>query len=60
MKFDGKVILISGGATLIGEVVARKFLTHGAKVVLCDNNEAAGELLSKSLGEQFLFIPADV
>jgi NAD(P)-dependent dehydrogenase (short-subunit alcohol dehydrogenase family) len=49
MKLEGKVAVITGGASGIGREVARRFVAEGARVVLGDVNaallaEAAGEL----------------
>lgn len=46
----GKVALVTGGATGIGESIVRLFHKHGAQVCLVDINDDAGQRLSDSLG----------
>ena len=42
INLDGKVAIIPGGATLIGRKVAHEFLGAGARVTVCDIDEAGG------------------
>ncbi len=46
-----KVALITGGASGIGEAIARKLHAHKWQVVIADLNHAAGQLLAVELGE---------
>ena len=49
-RFDGEVVLISGGARGQGAVEARMLVAEGARVVLGDVLEAEGERLAAELG----------
>ena len=53
MKFQGKVCLITGGAAGIGKAAAEAFVREGAKVVICDLAEEAGEQVASELGGDF-------
>lgn len=63
MDFHGKVALITGAGNGIGRAAAMGFASRGAKVVIVDRDQAAGEatagILRQQGGEAF-FVPADV
>ncbi len=59
-RFDGKVILISGGARGQGAAEARMLAAEGARVVLGDILEAEGQRLAAELGDAALFLRQDV
>ncbi|XP_073156088.1 short-chain dehydrogenase reductase 5 [Henckelia pumila] len=59
-KLEGKVALITGGASGIGKETATKFIDNGAKVVLADIQQDLGHQMARELGPNASFIPCDV
>ncbi len=61
MRFDGKVAVITGGASGIGLAAARRFHTEGATVVIADVNDELGGAVVGELGpERARYRRADV
>lgn len=49
MRFQDKVVFITGGASGLGEAAARRFADEGAKIVIADINEDAASALAAAL-----------
>ena len=53
MKLKNRVLVITGGASGLGQATARYMVSEkGAKVALLDLNEAAGTATVEELGEE--------
>jgi NAD(P)-dependent dehydrogenase (short-subunit alcohol dehydrogenase family) len=51
-RFDGRVAVVTGGASGIGEACARLFAARGARVVIADLNQARAETVAGEIGGQ--------
>ena len=59
-SLKGKSVLITDGASRIGESIARSFHAQGSKVAALNYNPEAGQTLAKELGEDVHFEHSDV
>ncbi len=59
-RLAGKVAVITGGSSGIGEGTVRRFVEEGARVVIADFQVPEGEALAASLGDVTRFIRTDV
>jgi NAD(P)-dependent dehydrogenase (short-subunit alcohol dehydrogenase family) len=59
-RLEGKVAMITGGASGIGAATARLFASEGAKVVVADIQDELGEQLSSELGSGACYQRTDV
>ncbi len=59
-RLEGKVAVITGGASGLGEATVHRFVEEGARVVVADIQEEAARELASSLGDAAVFCRTDV
>lgn len=59
-QLEGKVAIVTGGASGIGAAISRVFVARGARVVAVDIAEEAGAALAAELGDGFTFLAGDI
>lgn len=59
-RLEGKIAMITGGASGIGAATTRLFVTEGARVVIADMQQDRGEALAKELGDAVVYQRVDV
>ena len=57
---DGKVTVITGGASGIGAATTRLFVKEGSRVVIADILDANGTKMASELGEAVVYVHTDV
>jgi NAD(P)-dependent dehydrogenase (short-subunit alcohol dehydrogenase family) len=60
MKINGASALVTGGASGLGAATVRMLVAGGARVVIADVNEKAGQELAQELGSAASFVKTDV
>ena len=59
MRLKDKIAVVTGAAGGIGRAVAERFAAEGAKVVICDVDDARGQATANSIGKGVLYVHAD-
>ena len=59
-RFDGKVSIVTGGASGIGEGIVRRLVAESGRCLIADLQEERGQALARELGEAARFMRADV
>ena len=59
-KLDGKIVVITGAAGGMGLEHARLFASEGARIVLTDIDDVAGDAAAGAIGDAAIFIKHDV
>ena len=60
MNIQGKVFVVTGGASGLGAATATHLIAQGAKVIMVDMNHELGKEMQKRLGEHSHFIQLGV
>ena len=63
MRFDEKIVIVTGAASGFGEAIAKRFAAEGAKVVVADVDAAGGNRVVGAIrdaGGQAVFVRTDV
>ncbi|MEM7094488.1 MAG: glucose 1-dehydrogenase [Actinomycetota bacterium] len=59
-RLEGRVAVVTGGASGIGEGTVRRFVEEGARVVIADIQDEPGQALAAELGDVARFAHCDV
>ena len=59
-ELTGKVAVVTGGASGLGEGLVRRFAAEGAKVVIGDVDRDGGKALAAEVGGNAVFVESDV
>jgi 3-hydroxyacyl-CoA dehydrogenase/3-hydroxy-2-methylbutyryl-CoA dehydrogenase len=60
MELNGKVAIVTGGASGLGRATVEKFISGGAKAAIFDLDEEKGQSLANELGDAAIFCQVDV
>jgi len=59
-RLAGKVTMVTGGASGLGEAICRRYRAEGARVIVADIDVVAGQTVAESLGDHARFLSLDV
>jgi NAD(P)-dependent dehydrogenase (short-subunit alcohol dehydrogenase family) len=59
-RLSGKVAVVTGAASGLGEAITRRLVAEDARVVIADIHDDAGQALADELGPQTVFVHLDV
>lgn len=59
-RFDNAVVVVTGGASGIGEATTRALVAEGGRVIIADLQEGPGKALEQELGAAVRFLQTDV
>ena len=59
-NLDGKVAIITGGASGIGKAIAKNYVAHGAEVLIADVADERGRTTAEELGAKAAFFHCDI
>jgi NAD(P)-dependent dehydrogenase (short-subunit alcohol dehydrogenase family) len=59
-ELDGKVAIVTGGASGLGRATVERFLAEGARVLIADVEDERGQTLAATLGPDAFFRRTDV
>ena len=59
-EFDGKVALVTGGGSGLGEAIAHRLAGDGARVLVADRNAEAAEACARAIGDAASAFTLDV
>jgi NAD(P)-dependent dehydrogenase (short-subunit alcohol dehydrogenase family) len=60
MELKGKTVIVTGGASGLGEACVRQFISEGANAAVLDLNSEKGRRLDNELGSQVVYCETDV
>jgi NAD(P)-dependent dehydrogenase (short-subunit alcohol dehydrogenase family) len=60
MQLKGKVVLVTGSTTGIGEAIARRAWREGANIVLHGRDVERGQAIAAEVGPRARFVPGDL